>query len=337
MPERGYSMEVKVGALILVSLALLVGFILVLGDFRFSDQSVIFVDFPTSADLKQGAPVKVTGVTVGKVTDVDLWGGKRDSEHGDKIVYVRVTLEVDMNVPGLLHKDARFYITTLGALGEKYVEIDPGSPDKPTLKSGDVTDGLGPLRLELLGSDASSILEELSGILNENRANVKELIKNLRDISDQANEMLAENRDTINSAMSEAKATLENVSRLSKALADAAGDGADVKRLLSSARVVAEELEKRTAPALARIPTIARKMEGALDELAALLSDGRETISDNRGDIRAAIGNVRTVTRDVKDGKGSIGALISDRELYDDLVEIIKDIKRHPWKILWKQ
>lgn len=337
MAEKGYSMEVRVGALILVSVVMLVGFILVLGDFRCADQSLLYVDFPTSADLKTGAPVKITGVTVGKVAAVDLWGGIPDKEHDDKIVQVRVTLKVDANVPGLLHRDARYYITTLGALGEKYVEIDPGSPDEPTLKSGDVANGLGPLRLEHLGADASSILDELNGILKENRANVKELVKNIRDISDQANEMIAENRESVKVAIDKVRESMEHVAELTSALDTAAGDGRDLKQLISSLKLVSVKLEKEVAPAFKRVPGIVSRIEKTIDELFGLLSDGRSTIADGRVPLQDTLENASAVTKALKDGKGSIGALLTDRELYDDLVEIIKDIKRHPWKVLWKE
>ena len=39
----------------------------------------------------------------------------------------------------------------------------------------------------------------------------------------------------------------------------------------------------------------------------------------------------------VCDGEGMIGALLNDREMYDDVWEMMKDFKRHPWKFLWKE
>jgi hypothetical protein len=32
-----------------------------------------------------------------------------------------------------------------------------------------------------------------------------------------------------------------------------------------------------------------------------------------------------------------VGGLLSDREIYDDLVAFMKDVKRHPWKLLLKE
>jgi phospholipid/cholesterol/gamma-HCH transport system substrate-binding protein len=39
----------------------------------------------------------------------------------------------------------------------------------------------------------------------------------------------------------------------------------------------------------------------------------------------------------VSTGRGTIGQLIIDQEIYDDLKEMLRDLKRHPWKMLWRE
>ena len=41
--------------------------------------------------------------------------------------------------------------------------------------------------------------------------------------------------------------------------------------------------------------------------------------------------------RDMRAGKGTAGALISRDEIYADLRELIRDLKRNPWKFFWKE
>lgn len=327
--DRGAATEVKVGALILASLALLVGFILLLGDFRCSDDAVLYVDVPTSGNLKTGAPVKVSGVTVGKVARVALWGGRRDPEHGNRPVQVRVTLKVRGDVPGMLHEDARFFITTLGALGEKYVEVDPGSPDRAVLTSGAVVEGVGPMRLELLGEDAGTIARELSALLRENREEIRTTIRTGRELMASAAAILDENREDLRAALGAARETLQNLAHVSRAIAEATGDGADLKRIVASARAVAEKVETVVAPALDRIPGVLDHVSRTLDEAAGLVAEGRPK-------VMATLDHVEHLARSARDGKGSLGALLADREMYDDLVELLKDIKRNPWKLFMK-
>lgn len=334
--DKATAMEAKVGALILASLALLVAFILLLGDFRCSDDAVLYMDVPTSGNLKTGAPVKVAGVTVGKVAGVDLWGGRRDPEQGNRPVQVRVTLNVRADVPGMIHDDARFYVTTLGALGEKYVEVDPGSPDRPVLASGAVVVGVGPMRLELLGEDAGTIARELSALLRENREEVRSAIRTGRDLMATASAVLAENREDLRASMRAARETLENLARVSRAVGEAAGDGAELKRLLASSRAVTERLEKVVAPALDRVPVVLDRVGRTLDEAAGLLAEGREALAEGRPRVLATLEHVAHLARSARDGRGSLGALLADREIYDDLVELLKDIKRNPWKLFLK-
>ena len=115
MNERG--IEVKVGILVLISLALFGVFVYTLGDFESEEGITLYADFPTSADLKVGAPVKITGITVGKVQEVQFWGGKFDEEN-QRHVQVRVVMTVNPEKGLTLHTDARAYITTQGVLGE---------------------------------------------------------------------------------------------------------------------------------------------------------------------------------------------------------------------------
>src|SRR5512141_2170157 len=95
MRER--ALEFKVGLLILVSSAILLGFIFVLGNFSLRSGFTIYVDYDYIGALQPGAPVKVSGIKVGKVQSVDFWGGKEDPKLG-KRVQVRVSVWIEDRV-----------------------------------------------------------------------------------------------------------------------------------------------------------------------------------------------------------------------------------------------
>lgn len=324
------SMEVKVGALILVAVALLVAFVLVLGDFRLSRQARIDVDFTNSGDLKTGAPVKITGVTVGKITAVDLWGGRRDPQHGNKQVNVRVTLKLNPDALAMVHTDAQFLISTLGVLGEKYVEIDPGSQEKPPIAEGDVVDGVAPMRFDQIASQLTGLAGDVGGFLRENREDFREIVKTTKSVVQRIDAAVGDNQDRL-------KDVVANVDSVTKALARALGEGDDVRAMVASARSFAERLDQHLGPALPGVARIVGKVEGLADDAKGLIGDGRELVATGGRDVKAALANVRAMTEAAKDPKSSIGALLSDRELYDDLIAMMKDLKRHPWKILWKE
>jgi len=55
------------------------------------------------------------------------------------------------------------------------------------------------------------------------------------------------------------------------------------------------------------------------------------------GRAGALLDNANGVVTDLRAGKGTAGALLSRDELYTDLRELIRDLKRNPWKFFWKE
>src|SRR5689334_24981463 len=103
--ERG--LEFKVGLLILISSAILVGFVFVLGNVSLRSGFKIYVDYDYIGALQPGAPVKVSGIKVGKVSDVEFFGGKEDSKLHQR-VQVRVTAWIEDRVRDSIRPDAEF-------------------------------------------------------------------------------------------------------------------------------------------------------------------------------------------------------------------------------------
>lgn len=85
----------------------------------------LFAHFDDIGGLTDRSPVRVAGVTVGRVTAIDL----------DDDLRARVTLEVEEDVP--LSIDTAAAIRTSGLLGDQFVALEPGAEDA-TLTQGEV-------------------------------------------------------------------------------------------------------------------------------------------------------------------------------------------------------
>src|ERR1700733_3855778 len=129
------SIGVKVGALILVSLAILGGFILIMGGLSFEKTYVVYVDFDNPGGLQSGAAVRIAGVKVGSVKELEFQGGKIDPKTGRRVL-VRAKVAIEQRVKEAIHDDADFYVTTQGVLGEQFMAIEPGSIERPILQGG---------------------------------------------------------------------------------------------------------------------------------------------------------------------------------------------------------
>ena len=141
MRERG--LEFKVGLLILVSSAILVGVHLrprqLLAALGLHDLRRLRLHRQPAA----GAPVKVSGIKVGKVEDVEFLGGKADpTSSAASACRCGVTAWIEDRVRDSIRSDAEFFINTAGVLGEQYLEIVPGHDwDKPPIAADAIIHG----------------------------------------------------------------------------------------------------------------------------------------------------------------------------------------------------
>ena len=138
------TLEIGVGLFLLAGLlALLLLSLRVSGlNVDSSDTSKLYAYFDNIAGLSVRSKVTMAGVTIGKVTAIDL---DRESYTG------RVTLEIQKDID-ILPVDSTASILTAGLLGEKYVGISVGGEEE-TLGEGDT----------IRDTQSSLVLEELIG------------------------------------------------------------------------------------------------------------------------------------------------------------------------------
>ncbi|HTB76295.1 MAG TPA: MlaD family protein, partial [Polyangiaceae bacterium] len=201
------SIEVKVGALILIALVLLGGFVLLLGGLSLEKTYRLYVDFDNPGGLLAGAAVRIGGVKVGSVKDLEFLGGKVDPKTGRRIV-VRTEISVEKRVQESIHQDADFYVTAQGVLGEQFLAINPGSPDKPQLEEGAEVKGIDPPRLDLFLAKAYELLDTTVEGIKNNRVTLGDIIDNTDGILKGLNLIVSGNRERI-------ERTLANVEDIS--------------------------------------------------------------------------------------------------------------------------
>jgi phospholipid/cholesterol/gamma-HCH transport system substrate-binding protein len=65
------------------------------------------------------------------------------------------------------------------------------------------------------------------------------------------------------------------------------------------------------------------------------------TAADRAGKLmdrsQGLVENASALLVDLRAGKGTAGALLAREELYADIKEMVRDLKRNPWKFLWKE
>lgn len=335
------SIEVKVGALILVSLGILAAFVLVMGGLSFEKTYTVFVDFDNPGGLQTGAPVRVAGVKCGKVSELSFMGGKVDPKTNRRTL-VRAKLQIEQRVKESIHDDADFYITTQGVLGEQFLAIDPGSPQKPVLAENTIVKGIDPPRLDLFLAKAYELLDTTMNGIRNNRELISDIATNTAGLLKNLNLVLTDNREKVNHIVSNLEALSAEANTLTSHARTNYVDNPKIARTIDNIDKLAADIQKDSGPlikdtkeAIANLNRASKtvggeeeqaKLRKTLDELAQLAARANSTAAD-----------AQSIVSHIKKGNGTVGSLIMDEAIYDDVQEMVRDLKHNPWKFLWRE
>ncbi len=100
------------------------------------DRYEVHAVFSSAQTIRSSSPVRIAGVNVGEVTEVELTEEPFEDEAGDLRPAVRVTMELDENALPL-KEDAFFKVRPrLFIDGNYFVDLNPGSPSAPEVSDG---------------------------------------------------------------------------------------------------------------------------------------------------------------------------------------------------------
>ncbi|HVR43803.1 MAG TPA: MlaD family protein [Thermoanaerobaculia bacterium] len=281
------SAAAKIGAFMIVILAILGYFIIRVEDIQLGagETRMIEVVFDSVAGLDEKSAVRVAGVRVGKVDDISLLPDGR----------AKVMLEVDRTLQLRQGADAR--VASLGLLGEKYVELNPGPVGSAELPEG------APLR----GSTTASI-DELTGQVSEIATDVK----------------------AITGSLSAALGGPEGTRRMEEIVANVHEVTARLRGMLAAneanMNATAANFRQITDDLRVEIPRIAASIDRVANTIGGTVGDNREDIrvvvENLRGlsaDLRTTADNLNAITGQVRSGEGSVGKLFFSDEAHEKL------------------
>lgn len=338
MRERG--LEFRVGLLLLVALAVLVGFVVVLGSFSLRSGFTVYVDYDYVGNLQTGAPIKVSGIKVGKVKDLEFRGGAMDPV-SKRRVQVRVKAWIEDRARESIRGDAELFINTAGVLGEQYLEIVPGRDyEHPPVSPGAILRGTDPPRTDLVVARLYEVLDGVSAVLRDDRQAIADLLRNSSSAVAEVNRLLVDNRQQVSALISNTSGLAREATETLRGVNQQLGGGrltqlvGRADTLLGTAN---QTLLAATPPAVALLGD-ATRVTGLLTEArvdrALAVADKAATAATSAGGL---IDNVNGLVTDLRQGKGSAGALLARDDVYADLRELIRDLKRNPWKLFWKE
>jgi len=307
--------QLKVGLVILLALAGVLVAILNLNEGLgvLTHRVLLRAELADSQGLKVGAPVRMSGVSVGNVKRIAINGrqGKVDVE-----------FTVINDVRALLHQDAVVVVRAMGLLGDKYLEILPGNPGQPLLPVGTILMGRSETDITSVAGSANDTLAMVNRTLQE----VQAIIAGLREGRGTAGKLMTdvELYDHSRQLIEKITAISEQASHLLARLER--GDGTLGKLLTERtfydrANAALDELQ--------RLSVSLNKPDGSLARLA------RDPALYQRLDSVTAKGDA--LVSKVERGEGTLGKLITQDDLYrradkvlSEVEALLADVKKNP-------
>ncbi len=333
---KGLSVEARVGLLILLAVGLLAAFLAVLGGVDLGAKYSLYADFDNPGNIKPGAPVNVGSIRIGSVDEVIYMGGRFDEATGRRPL-IRLHLRLDREVQDTIHEDALFYVTSQSVLGEQLVSIDPGDPERAPLEEGAVVEGVDPPRLDLALALIYELLEGTTRFLRERRTQLRGLLDHITNVLAELDETLSENDERIDRIIAKVETAMDETNTL-LANANATLDGPAVRRSLRNLDRVLASAERDLDPILTEVRSLVNEADQAFgpeqrENVQQILAEGAAIAVEARG----AMGEARGLLDHVTEGRGTVGALLMDEEIYDDIQELLRDLKHNPWKLFWRE
>lgn len=159
--------ELKVGAMILVALAVLVVAVVKLGEAAnlFTRHYDLVTLLKNANGLREGGSVTVAGQLAGVVKRIEFL-----PPDGDTTRNLLVVMEMNSELRDQVRGDSRVKLKSLGLLGDKVLDISPGTPRYGVLAAGDTVPNVPSLDYEQVIEQASAAVGDLVLLTRDLRA-----------------------------------------------------------------------------------------------------------------------------------------------------------------------
>jgi phospholipid/cholesterol/gamma-HCH transport system substrate-binding protein len=197
-----------------------------------------------------------------------------------------------------LRKDSQVALYSAGLLGSRYVQIDADLGKGPELEKGDVLVGKDSNNLDLTFSELGDVMESFERMMGDPKAK-ENFLHSFDNMNKTTDELL--------------QLTIRSRVKVERMIDDLSKSSGDVTKIVASAQKVSANLEMLT---------------GSLK---------KKDVDRTMKNLTNTLNVMNDLANDLKDGKGTIGVLMQDQQMADDIKGLVEELKAHPWKLLWKK
>ena len=345
--ERDRSLEIKVGFFVSLAMALFVVLVIVLGseEALFEKRYPLYAVFGDGGGVRPGASVYVAGLDCGVVSDVKFV--LDDSDESNPVWAVKVDLSIREACRQRIRKDSVATIASQGLLGDKNITISIGSQDEAEQNDGhrlqskdpaelsyivdnsrEIVDGLktavAKINVALGSEDAEGAGQSVLAIL----ASIRNILGDVETGKGLVHALVYDEAATrrLKSTLVSVNAAADDFAAISKAIQE--GDGA-IHNLIYEDRITGEvqSLVSNLTDTSKRIDSLVAEIQtgdGLIHDL--VYTDSGQSILADLKDVST---DIKDVVAMVKRGEGTLGGLLVDPTIYQDVKTLLGKAQRN--------
>jgi phospholipid/cholesterol/gamma-HCH transport system substrate-binding protein len=273
--------ELKIGVLTITALVIAAVLVISLTGAKgwFWQRYTLKTRFPNVAGLAPGSPVRVAGMQVGSVKEIQFAGEQVD-----------VIFEVNKKVRDRITDKSIAYLGSVSLLGSSAVDITPATTGTPIEEYGYVPQGRSKGQFADIAEQATSTIDEVTG-----------LVRDLRQGKGSAGKLITDDRLYV-----ELHQFVATAGQMTREIQQGRGT---VGKLLKDPKA-ANSLEA----SLKNIEELTRRIDAGEGSLGKLLKDDEFSKS-----LNGATSNLKELTDRLNRGEGTAGKLVTDATLFNRL------------------
>ena len=275
------SKELKVGAFVLASMLMFLGAFVYVANVQLRGVRIPYKTyFKDAGGLDTGSPVRFGGMKAGAITDIRPW--REDPTKIEVLLHVREDVLINANSIATL--------TSLGPLGDKYLEITTGTSQARRLPPGATVPSAEPVSFDDLAKQASAIIPTVQSTLQDVQKDIDQItgdarvaLANIQSMTGPQNQrnitlLLANARELLDKESPRIDAVMQALQRASSQASDAFGE------VQTAARTANETIAKANRT----IDEIGAPLKTDLAELRRTMTDGQRLIADLNAVVSAS-------------------------------------------------
>lgn len=296
---------ITVGALAIVVLGL--SFLI----FKTTDERIsgkdgyrVWAKFRDAQGLATKSRVLAAGLQIGQIEEREL-----DQESGK----AKITILIQPKIK--LYKNAMVAKKAASLIGEFYLEIDPGTPFSekdgqkvvnPQLKDGDeIVYVFEPTNIGEIIDQVGTTLPILKTILQDVRSLTSGQVK---EIADNVNELVAKNSVLIERLLMRMDNIAASIEGITRDQAD------DVKVAIQNIREITEGVKGLVGTSEGQVSKTGEEIRSSVQKLQRSVDS-----------LEKSMNNIETITGRVAEGEGTVGKLVNDPSIANNVEQITED------------